>query len=274
MKVLARCAAAVALIVGGGEAGAQPLPPVRPIGPLLAASSEPMVAVSQVRALPGGHVLVNDNTGRRVLLFDSTLAHFAVVADTTAATAHAYGAAIGGLIPWHGDSTLFADPVLLSMLVGSIPKAAGRADARGPQPERGELPHWWTVWHAGARPTGTSRLQGARGRVWKDHSGSGSGTAAATGRSRFWYGRAIRPSNAEGRHGREVRRAFLRPPHIPGGRLDHSHHGRQSIPGLMTGPCWRMEASRSCMDGSSASMSSTRKERSREQPSCRSTGSG
>ena len=117
MNVHVRGAFALALVAGAAAASAQTLPPVRPIGPLLATSAEPMVAVSQVRALPGGRVLVNDNTGRRVLLFDSTLTHFTIVADTTAATAHAYGATIGGLIPWHGDSTLFVDPALLAMLV-------------------------------------------------------------------------------------------------------------------------------------------------------------
>ena len=117
MNALMRYASAVALVGGAGAVGAQALPPVRPLGPLLAASSEPMAAVSQVRALPGGRVLVNDNTGRRVLLFDSTLAHFTVVAETTLATAHAYGATIGGIVAWHGDSTLFVDPRLLSMLV-------------------------------------------------------------------------------------------------------------------------------------------------------------
>jgi hypothetical protein len=117
MHALTRLSSTVALFVGGSVAAAQALPPVRPLGPALAISAEPMVAVSQVRALPGGRVLVNDNTGRRLLLFDSTLAHFTVVADTTAATAHAYGATLGGLIAYRGDTTLFVDPGLLAMLV-------------------------------------------------------------------------------------------------------------------------------------------------------------
>ena len=39
------------------------------------------------------------------------------MADTTSATANAYSSRAGGLIPWKGDSTLFVDPLSLSMLV-------------------------------------------------------------------------------------------------------------------------------------------------------------
>jgi len=70
-----------------------------------------------VRQLPDGRVLVNDIVGRRVVLFDSSLASFTLVADTTSATASAYGARPGGLIAYRGDSTLFVDPASLSMLV-------------------------------------------------------------------------------------------------------------------------------------------------------------
>ncbi|OYV69438.1 MAG: hypothetical protein B7Z72_07620 [Gemmatimonadetes bacterium 21-71-4] len=100
-----------------GAGAQQPLPPVRPLGPIAAVSTEPMKAVSAVRELPGQRVLVNDIIDHRVLLFDSTLAHFTAVADSTASTANAYGNMPGGLIPYRGDSTLFIDPASLSMLV-------------------------------------------------------------------------------------------------------------------------------------------------------------
>ena len=99
-------------------AAAQPsLPPQRPLGPIVATSIVPLGAVSAVRQLPGGKVLVNDIAGRKVVLFDSTLATFTVIADTTSATANAYSSRAGGLIGWKGDSTLFVDPQSLSMLV-------------------------------------------------------------------------------------------------------------------------------------------------------------
>lgn len=107
----------IALTSFASVAGAQALPPIRPLGPVLSTSTEPMASVSQVRALPGGRVLVHDNTGRRVLLYDSTFKKFSVIADTTGATGNAYGSRLGGLISARGDTTLFVDPQSISMLV-------------------------------------------------------------------------------------------------------------------------------------------------------------
>jgi hypothetical protein len=50
-------------------------------------------------------------------MFDSTLSTTTVVADTTSATANAYGTRPGGLIAYRGDSSLFIDPASLSMLL-------------------------------------------------------------------------------------------------------------------------------------------------------------
>lgn len=102
------------------------LPAIHRVGPLLAASSEPMTAVSQARVLSDGHVLVNDNGGRRVLLFDSTLTTVVVVADSTAATGFAYGSRLGGLVAYHGDSSLFVDPASLSMQIIDASGKIGR----------------------------------------------------------------------------------------------------------------------------------------------------
>ncbi len=99
-------------------ASAQALPPVRALGPVTRVSpTDQLGSVSSVRPLPGGRVLVNDLVRRQLVLLDSTFAREAVVADTTAATANAYGARPGGLIPYRGDSSLFVDPGSLSMLV-------------------------------------------------------------------------------------------------------------------------------------------------------------
>jgi len=96
---------------------AQSLPPIRQLGPVTAVAKEPLGSVTTVRHLPDGRVLVNDIVGRRVLMFDSSLATMTVVADTTSATANAYGVRPGGLIAYRGDSTLFVDPASLSMLL-------------------------------------------------------------------------------------------------------------------------------------------------------------
>jgi hypothetical protein len=70
-----------------------------------------------VRALATGGVLVNDAGARKVVLLDSALANPRIVADSTSATANAYGGRFGGLIAFRGDSSLFVDPASLSMLV-------------------------------------------------------------------------------------------------------------------------------------------------------------
>ncbi|MDH5235153.1 MAG: hypothetical protein OEW77_09330 [Gemmatimonadota bacterium] len=97
-------------------AAQQKLPVLTPISPIRARSTEPMGAVSTVATLPGGRVLVNDILGRRVVLFDSTLTLVRVVADSTGATANAYGARGGGLLGFRGDSAMFIDPASLTMM--------------------------------------------------------------------------------------------------------------------------------------------------------------
>ncbi len=106
----------IAFVCGASVGVAQQRPAIRQLGPALS-SSGPLGALSAVRALPGGRVLVNDPATRRVLMLDSMLKIIAVVADTTSATQKAYGVNGGGLLAYHGDSTLFVDPASYSMLV-------------------------------------------------------------------------------------------------------------------------------------------------------------
>jgi len=98
-------------------ARAQQLPPIRPIGPIERVSAEPLWSATTAVALNDGRVYVNDAATRRVLLFDSTLSHARAVADSTSATANAYGTRSGTLIAFRGDSALFVDPASRSMLV-------------------------------------------------------------------------------------------------------------------------------------------------------------
>lgn len=107
----------ILVTVFASAAGAQQRPPIRQLGAVTAKSAEALSVVAGLRALPDGRVFVNDNNNRRVLLFDPALKTFTVVADSTAATATAFSGRIGGLIPYRGDSTIFADPTSLSMLV-------------------------------------------------------------------------------------------------------------------------------------------------------------
>ena len=93
------------------------------------ATSAPVLGLAAaVRELPGGRVLVNDILKRQLLMFDATLQHAAVVADSTSGGASSYGPGPGGIIPYVGDSTLFIDPRDLSMFVidpnGAIARVA------------------------------------------------------------------------------------------------------------------------------------------------------
>ena len=117
MKINLVFAAIFLGLISASPGGAQTLPPIRQIGPVTAVSKEPLGAVSTLRHLPDGRVLVNDILGRRVIMFDSSLSSVTVVADTTSATANAYGVRPGGLIAYRGDSTLFVDPQSMSMMV-------------------------------------------------------------------------------------------------------------------------------------------------------------
>jgi hypothetical protein len=98
-------------------ASCQSPPPIHPLGRVLRTSPEPFASISQVRAVSGGRVIVNDIVGRRVVLLDSTLRVLLVIADSTSGTASAYSSRVAGIIAYRGDSTLFVDPVTFSMLV-------------------------------------------------------------------------------------------------------------------------------------------------------------
>lgn len=110
-------------------AGAQQRPPIRQIGAVTAKSTESFTGVAGVRALSSGGVLVNDVSGRRVILFDSQLSKFTVIADSTSATANAYGGRLGALIAYRGDSSIFVDPQSVSMLVIDPAGKVGRVIA-------------------------------------------------------------------------------------------------------------------------------------------------
>jgi hypothetical protein len=122
--------------LAASTAGAQQAPerpPLRPLGAAVA-TSEAMGAVSAVRQLPGGKLLVNDPVKRRVVLLDSMMKTISIVADTTPLTANAYGTRGGGILPYRGDSTLFLDPASLSMLVIDPQGVVQRVKA-APRPE-------------------------------------------------------------------------------------------------------------------------------------------
>lgn len=97
---------------------AQQLPPVRLLGQITKVSAAGVLgSVSMVRPLSNGAVIVNDVTRRQLVLLDADLVKQRTIADSSMATGKSYGSALGGLIAFRGDSSLFVDPSTLSMLV-------------------------------------------------------------------------------------------------------------------------------------------------------------
>src|SRR5688500_17860478 len=117
MKLNSPIAAIALLGLLSFTAEAQQRPAIRQLGAVTAKTSEKFTGIGGIRALSNGGVLVNDISGRRVLLFDPQLSQFTVVADSTSATANAYSGRIGSLIQYRGDSSIFIDPASVSMLV-------------------------------------------------------------------------------------------------------------------------------------------------------------
>jgi hypothetical protein len=115
-------------------ATAQQKIPVVELAPVAAKSTETFGSVFGVRQLPGGRLLVNDGTKRRVVMLDSALAPASVVIDSAAGTANSYGAFPSPIIPYLGDSTLFVDRASQSLLVIDPAGKVARAMA-APMPQ-------------------------------------------------------------------------------------------------------------------------------------------
>jgi hypothetical protein len=116
VRTLWCCAAVLAGSAGTVRAQQPAPPPVRSLGPITHVAAESLASVSAAVPVAGGRVYVNDIAARRLVLFDSTLRHVTVVADTSGSR-EAYGASPGTLLPYRGDSALFVSPSTLSMLV-------------------------------------------------------------------------------------------------------------------------------------------------------------
>lgn len=145
MRNIALTAAVVAITAlaggarwSGAQSGAaQSGPPIRQIAKLERVSNDTLASASTAFQLRDGRVLVNDTRSRRLVLFDSSLAHETVIADTTDATAHAYGNFAGTLIHYRGDSLLFIDIASLSMVVVDPNAKLGRIMAI-PRPDEAQ----------------------------------------------------------------------------------------------------------------------------------------
>lgn len=73
------------------------------------ADSGVLLNINGIRALPGGRVIVNDGFRHRLLMFDSTLARFTIIADTARGAPNRYGTQYNLLLPYLADSSVFVD---------------------------------------------------------------------------------------------------------------------------------------------------------------------
>lgn len=97
--------------------GTGALPPIRRIESATSVSTEQIGAITGVRELPDGRVLLNDGARRRLVLLDTTLAVTAVVLDSLTEVENSYGTRPGILVPYRADTTLFIDPASYVILV-------------------------------------------------------------------------------------------------------------------------------------------------------------
>src|SRR4051794_39887581 len=96
---------ALACVTFANAGAAQTAIPVRQLKGISSSDTNVLMAIAAVRHLPGGKVLVNDPTKRQIILFDSTLKHPHIVADTSTNTPNTYGLTPGngGMIPYIAD---------------------------------------------------------------------------------------------------------------------------------------------------------------------------
>ena len=83
--------------------------PLRALTAAVGTDSALLRSVTSINPLSDGRVLVNDMVSRRVLLFDSTLAHYLVVLDTAQSAKEKYAPSPMTLTRYLGDSTLLLD---------------------------------------------------------------------------------------------------------------------------------------------------------------------
>jgi hypothetical protein len=122
----------------------QTVPPVHPVGAIVAKTTVPIGRLAGIHPLSTGRVVVNDAGGRggtgRVLLFDSTLTMFTVLLDTSGVAAQKYPTGRGGIVvPYHADSTVFFDATAIAFVFFDPQGRIARLSAPPYPPDAGFL---------------------------------------------------------------------------------------------------------------------------------------
>lgn len=166
-----RVIAACALSLCASATTSAQLPPVRPLGPVIATTTESFGSVPSIRALSDGRVLVSDMARRRLVAFDSMLSKGQPVLNPSGAAALQYPARGGLLLALPGDTTLVFDAAGFSFVVldaagkvvrvMSMPRASDAWIMSSPQ---NGLPvidaRMRMIYRSRLRPTGFSRATG------------------------------------------------------------------------------------------------------------------
>src|SRR5262245_58253740 len=100
--------------------------PVRTVSTPVSSDSGTFHAITTVRPLSDGRVLVHDVSRRRILLLDATLKSFKTVADTAQGAPNKYGSRSGAVIPYLGDSSVFVDAEAQALIVVAPEGTFGR----------------------------------------------------------------------------------------------------------------------------------------------------
>lgn len=101
---------AAALFPLCAAAGQQaPTIPIRPVNILASTDSGVIANVYVVRVMPDGSVILNDASKRRLLLIDTSMKKFKVIADTAGESKVPFGNQLGGMLFFPSDSIAFID---------------------------------------------------------------------------------------------------------------------------------------------------------------------
>jgi hypothetical protein len=103
------CICAIELAVAASSVLAQKAPAIRPIGPIVAQSTDSIGSIESIRIVSDGHVLLHDGSRRSVLLFDSSLSHARVVLTRAAAIDPRMPLRRALLLPMRHDSSAWVD---------------------------------------------------------------------------------------------------------------------------------------------------------------------
>ncbi|HTR76717.1 MAG TPA: hypothetical protein VMH39_01345 [Gemmatimonadaceae bacterium] len=120
MSLLSRAvglACGAVLIVSPVAAQRTSLPPLRPLGRIIATAVDSIRQIENIRSLSDGRLLVDDDIGDRVLLLDATLRHSTVIIGTAGVTPRSYPKMQGVLLRYLGDSSIFVDRTAVAFLV-------------------------------------------------------------------------------------------------------------------------------------------------------------